>query len=807
MILQRGLEFEISKGQKETMHFHPEVEVVFVIEGSLRAKIKDSKYELKKDDIILFNSNIKHCIKCGDETIICCIKYSYHTLTEIMQIENFVFLCNSVSDTQSSYNELRNIFQELVYQEVRQTRKTECLKESLILKLLDCLIENYQLDNKAEALKLSENDLRMQQIFQYVHNNFQYGVNLSKLAEQMYVSTSTLSRFFKKQTGIYFADYVNQTRIRYAMQELLYTEKNIMKIAVDCGFSNASVFSKLFKDIYNMTPSDYREQWKAVALQTKKDKDAIKELVCKKIQEQVKYHENTGIIGKTVIKVDTSRENAYEKNWNKIINIGSLSNLLFVNLQYHTLYLAENLGFQYARIWNVFSRKLMLSDGKIVGNYNYDKIDMGLDFLVSHHIIPFIDLGKRPDVAKSTEKEIVFFEYEYIDFQSKKAWEALLEDFINHIVRRYGSEEVSKWIFEIFIDYIDIHRKESHYYQDESYDPFSVYQYAYRIIKGVLPDAKVGGPMGIIDWEYSDVKKFFSLCTDQRCIPDFISFLLFPYEVPRGVEGSLYSSLYTRSNKDHIEIDQIKSIRNLMKESGLENCKLYISEWNNSLSNRNLLNDSCFRAAYIVRTLLEIWDSVDMIGIWMGSDWVSSYYDTIRIANGGSGLLTKDGICKPAYYALLFMNKLGDHLIAKGENYIVTRKSASSYYIICFNFKKYSSNYFIKGENLTSPEEIEDIFENRNLLELNIVLEQMPSDMNFVIKKRTVNESEGSILGEWRHFQYEKRMEGNDVKYIREACFPHISMEKRRVEQGRLNIEVTLKAHEVLLLHVYENTQ
>ena len=204
------------------------------------------------------------------------------------------------------------------------------------------------------------------------------------------------------------------------MQELLYTEKNIMKIAVDCGFSNASVFSKLFKDIYNMTPSDYREQWKAVALQTKKDKDAIKELVCKKIQEQVKYHENTGIIGKTVIKVDTSRENAYEKNWNKIINIGSLSNLLFVNLQYHTLYLAENLGFQYARIWNVFSRKLMLSDGKIVGNYNYDKIDMGLDFLVSHHIIPFIDLGKRPDVAKSTEKEIVFLSTNILIFSPKR---------------------------------------------------------------------------------------------------------------------------------------------------------------------------------------------------------------------------------------------------------------------------------------------------------------------------------------------------------------------------------------------------
>ncbi len=219
------------------------------------------------------------------------------------------------------------------------------------------------------------------------------------------------------------------------------------------------------------------------------------------------------------------------------------------------------------------------------------------------------------------------------------------------------------------------------------------------------------------------------------------------------------------------------------------------------------MNDSCFRAAYIVKNLVEFWDSVDMIGVWMSSDWVSSYYDTVGIANGGSGLLTKDGICKPAYYALSFMNQLGDHLIIKGENYIVTEKSTYNYYILCFNFKKYSSNYFLKEESFSCPDEIEDIFENRDSLELNIVLEQMPSDMDFVIKKHTVNESEGSILGEWKHFQYEKQMEGSDVKYIREACFPHMSMEKKRVRQGSINIEVTLKAHEVILLHVYENTQ
>ncbi len=565
MIQQRGLQFEISKGQKEVMHFHPEVEIVFVIEGCLRAKIKDSKYKLKKEDIILFNSNIMHCIASEDETILCCIKYSYQTLTEIMQIENIAFLCNSVSDTLSSYHELRNIFRELIYQEVRKTRKTECLKESLILKLLDCLIENHQLDSNVEAWKLSDSDLRLQKIFQYVNKNFQYGVNLSELAEEMYISTSTLSRFFKKQTGIYFADYVNRTRIRYAMQDLLYTEKNITKIAVDCGFSNASVFTKVFKDMYELTPSDYREQWKSVALQKKKDKRTVNELIRKKIQEYERYYKNEEIIENTVIKVDISRKTPYEKNWNKVINIGSLANLLLMNLQYHTLYLVEHLGFQYGRIWNIFSQKMMLSDGMTVGNYNFDKIDVGLDFLVSHHIIPYIDLGRRPDMAMKSEKEAVFYGHEYTEFQSKKVWENLLENFIGHIVKRYGSDEVSKWIFEVSFDSAHAQRQESHYYHDEDYDIFLVYQYIYHTIKRIVPDAKVGGPLGVISCEYEGIKKFFSLCTEQEIMPDFVSFMLFPYEGLRE-NGNLFA---VRMNKENPEWKKLTMICGLMKEMGM----------------------------------------------------------------------------------------------------------------------------------------------------------------------------------------------------------------------------------------------
>ena len=105
-----------------------------------------------------------------------------------------------------------------------------------------------------------DEDARYRKVLGYVNRNFQTSISLSDLAAQMYLSSSALSRFFKKKSGMYFVDYVNHVRVRYASQELIYSEKNITKIAVDSGFSNLSVFNRAFRDITGLTPMDYRKQ-------------------------------------------------------------------------------------------------------------------------------------------------------------------------------------------------------------------------------------------------------------------------------------------------------------------------------------------------------------------------------------------------------------------------------------------------------------------------------------------------------------------------------------------------------------------
>ena len=66
--------------------------------------------------------------------------------------------------------------------------------------------------------------------------------------------------------------------------------------------------------------------------------------------------------------------------------------------------------------------------------------------------------------------------------------------------------------------------------------------------------------------------------------------------------------------------------------------------------NRNYLNDSCFRSAYLTAKTVELWGMTDMTAVMGGTDWVSNYIDTNKVLNGGVGILTKDTIGKPAFY-------------------------------------------------------------------------------------------------------------------------------------------------------------
>ena len=634
-------------------------------------------------------------------------------------------------------------------------------------------------------LHTNSDDVRMRQIVKYVDENRQNHVSLSEVADEMFTATSTLSRLFQKQTGMKFAEFVNRVRIYFAAEDLMTTSKAVTKIAVDNGFSNASVMNRVFRQYYQCTPVEYREK-------KKEEKECTTPT---KKENRDKRNENKSLdTENSAIEVNVRRKSKLTKIWNQVVNIGSVYNLTLANLQYHTIYLTETLGFSYVRIWNVFSKKMMITDGKTQGNYNYDMIDLALDFLVSHHIKPFVDLGRRPDTALSSMGNTLYFEEECIVFQSKDIWIAMLKDFIHHIIKRYGKEEVVQWKFELSSDIVHFARNQ--YYIDKEYDYKECYRSSYQVIKKALPDACVGGPSDVTN----DVKflhEYLQYSKENNCLPEFISILLFPYDSSRK-DGKVN---YYRTQSENYEYEKLQSIHQIMEEGEVD-IPLYVVEWTSSISNRNFLNDSCFRASYITKKIIEILSMADMVCLWMGSDWVSNYFDTKRIANGGSGLITKDTIRKPVYFALQFLNQLGEELLLHNEELIVTKEIGKDvYHIIGFYYQKYEDTYVVANDPIDSPEKVEKIFLTNQECNIDLVLKNV-ADGNYTITSNRICREKGSILDEWKKFQYEETLTNEDIKYLREITQPERRMEGVMSVEGTVQIRMTLRGQEIILLHV-----
>ena len=80
------------------------------------------------------------------------------------------------------------------------------------------------------------------------------------LAQELGMTESRFSRFFRRSTGNTFTDFVNRVRVNRACQLLMETERYVTHIAYDVGFNNMANFNRRFLDIKGMTPSEYRKQ-------------------------------------------------------------------------------------------------------------------------------------------------------------------------------------------------------------------------------------------------------------------------------------------------------------------------------------------------------------------------------------------------------------------------------------------------------------------------------------------------------------------------------------------------------------------
>lgn len=94
---------------------------------------------------------------------------------------------------------------------------------------------------------------------QYLADNYKSQIDLSDVASHVGLSPEYLSRIFKKETGINFVVYLNNIRLKHALDLLENTNLKVYEIAENVGYSNLSYFSTVFKKNFGMNPFEYKK--------------------------------------------------------------------------------------------------------------------------------------------------------------------------------------------------------------------------------------------------------------------------------------------------------------------------------------------------------------------------------------------------------------------------------------------------------------------------------------------------------------------------------------------------------------------
>ena len=93
-------------------------------------------------------------------------------------------------------------------------------------------------------------------------------ISLKRLSDKMGYSEFHMSRMFHKLSGMPFRDYVRMRKLAFALDEVKNTRRAFLDIAVDYGFQSQEAFIRAFRNVFSVTPGEYRKNPQPVVLRT-----------------------------------------------------------------------------------------------------------------------------------------------------------------------------------------------------------------------------------------------------------------------------------------------------------------------------------------------------------------------------------------------------------------------------------------------------------------------------------------------------------------------------------------------------------
>lgn len=797
-------------------HWHQSLELIVNMKGQVQITVNNMTYELGPGDIILINSNAVHELHAENATMIA-LQIKLELLKEVtMDIQKIYYDCNSASSgNPERFQNLKRIVAKILKYNIHSNEYIDLKNVSLVYELIYELCSSFSSDEKDVHSYSQENLDRISRILDYINSKYGDPISLQSMAKAEFLSVPYLSKYFKHSMGMSFSDYLKDIRLHHAVNDLLNEALTIDKVAAQNGFPNVRSFVVAFTEKYGELPSAWRKKNAGVMLgsiEATKEKSvnyyqdeplSYYEDIHAFIEENleaapVQLPEHVGSSRTPVIEVPAAEPGVTLRHtFKNFIGVSRAKEVLLAGVQQALRTAQEEIGFRYIKMHSLLDDDMMVysEDAEGRASYNFYFIDMVFDFLLSIRLKPLVQFSFMPkQLASNLDKTVFYHSINTSPPKSMDKWNALIRALTLHLIRRYGLEEVRSWLFCVWNE-----PSSSNLLFGFSNDRIfnELYQNTYETVKQIDPAIPFGGPAAFSTYNKNEdwLFQFLAFSQAHSCTPDFITIHYYDIDLwnYNGQDNQLNLSPVSYSFTEFID-----RLKQRLLESGLDALPVYLTEWNSTVSHKDLMSDTCFKSAYIIKNLTENYDRLDAFGYWLLTDLHEENLLPPQLFHGGLGLFTYNNIKKPSYHAFTFLNRLGDELIARGEGYFITR-SRTGYQILLHNYHHYDEVY-AQGVSLSiSYYERYSHFPAKTRKEFN--LELSPVHGTYELVEHLVNQQYGSAFDNESSFGGAMGNSVEEMNYLRSISIPKLGRQQVHAS-GTLPVQAILEPFEIRLIEL-----
>lgn len=719
--------------------------------GPVQANLSGQSIQMKKDDLLAVEPYTPWGLQAKD-AFLAVFSLDAARMRSCFAGKNYHIQCNSARVVSDNYPPLRRILGQVLQAIAENSAYLEAELGRLYYELVLLLVQHFAVEMPGEVRT------RAEQFVQYVEDHFQEELSLRQISEAFHMTPQYFSRQFKSQTGQTFYRSLTAVRLRHAKQDLAETDLPLLRVAMDNGFANLESFYRFFQEDVGQSP----QEWRAAC-----QKEADNPAQLKGLMEWVGDLARPASLEEdcpAVRTVDVSHRERYHSFWREVLHLGDAALLddTLIAAQLHTL--QSDLRFRFIRIqvdWKGFR------PGE---EYSFYREERRWDDL--------LDQGFN-----------LWFYVEFRQLTEPERMYAYLDRMLSHFANRYSIQNVQKWRVELVYNTIFTPEKAQAYWACR------------QRLQAILNKYGCTEPLLCAGLALGAPKAVESFCAELARRGEIQAAQTFEaepyvyYETGRGpVLSRATDSSYLKNQILTLQQNQTR-FREMVQD-------IYITNWNDNMLTTSGMNDSCYKGANLLKTMIDCFGRVRSVAHNIPLDAV--YPDKVKrnILFGGNGLLSQHGIPKPSYYAYSFLCRVGEYYLDHDEHSILFAGKEGNYQILCHNCKRLNYKYYL-DEQKSGLGDLEQYFEETEPLTLRYRLTGV-RDGRYILKQRMISPEVGSVQDLLRAMGASEGIyvHSHELEYLRQVSVPQLRLQEVRSIGGELNIQLTVPANAILYLHI-----